>query len=198
MQAKGRYDEALGLRRAARLSRPDVITTGAEAALLAEMGRTEEAEALFVGAQLLHRDTAALPISWLYFQHGTMWERNGQQERARALFRAANERFPAYAHAAGHLALLEPPERAIELLRPLADGSEDPEYAVSAEEATTAAMEMFVYANDLGPFERILLDHGLKRDDSLKFISEAEHLHSTDDVYRDQFEELRYRLGIDV
>jgi hypothetical protein len=56
---------------------------------------------------------------------------------------------------------------------------------------------LFVYANDLEPFEQILMDHGLRRDDSLKFISEAEHLHSTDDVYRDQFEELRYRLGID-
>lgn len=56
---------------------------------------------------------------------------------------------------------------------------------------------LFVYANDLEPFEEILLGHGLRRDDSLKFISEAEHLHSTDDVYRDQFEELQYRLGID-
>ncbi len=33
-------------------------------------------------------------------------------------------------------------------------GSEDPEYAVSAEEATTAAMEMFVYANDLAAKKR--------------------------------------------
>jgi hypothetical protein len=57
---------------------------------------------------------------------------------------------------------------------------------------------LFVYANDLEPFERVLIEQGIRRDDSLKFISEAEHLHSTDDVYRDQFEELRYRLGIDV
>lgn len=57
---------------------------------------------------------------------------------------------------------------------------------------------LFVYAHDLEPFEAILVEHGLRRDDTLKFISEAEHLHSTDDVYRDQFEELRYRLGIDV
>jgi len=56
---------------------------------------------------------------------------------------------------------------------------------------------LFVYANDLGPFEEIMLRHGLGRDDDLKFLSEAEHLHSTDDVYRDQFDELRYRLGID-
>lgn len=57
---------------------------------------------------------------------------------------------------------------------------------------------LFIYAHDLEPFEEILIGHGLLRDDSLKFISEAEHLHSTDDEYRERFEELRYRLGIDV
>lgn len=57
---------------------------------------------------------------------------------------------------------------------------------------------LFVYAHDLEPFEAVLVRHGLKRDDTLKFISEAEHLHSTDDVYRDQFEELQYRVGIDM
>ncbi|QDV38376.1 hypothetical protein [Tautonia plasticadhaerens] len=57
---------------------------------------------------------------------------------------------------------------------------------------------LFVYAHDLEPFEEVLRDHGLRRDDTIKFISEAEHLHSTDDVYREQFDELRYRMGIDV
>jgi hypothetical protein len=57
---------------------------------------------------------------------------------------------------------------------------------------------LFVYAHELEPFEAVLIGHGVARDDSLKFISEAEHLHSTDDVYRDQFEELRVRLGIDM
>lgn len=56
---------------------------------------------------------------------------------------------------------------------------------------------LFVYANDLDPFEEILQAAGLKRDDSLRFISEAEHLHSTDDVYREHFDELKFRLGID-
>ena len=56
---------------------------------------------------------------------------------------------------------------------------------------------LFVYAHDLQPFEEILIQYGLKRDDTLKFISEAEHLHSTDDVYHEQFEEILYRLGID-
>ncbi|MGB2611334.1 MAG: hypothetical protein ACXWNX_13640 [Isosphaeraceae bacterium] len=56
---------------------------------------------------------------------------------------------------------------------------------------------LFVYAHDLEPFEEVLRQYGLRRDDTLKFISEAEHLHSTDDEHRDQFEELLYRLGID-
>ncbi len=57
---------------------------------------------------------------------------------------------------------------------------------------------LFVYAHDLEPFEEVLVQAGLRRDDTIKFISEAEHLHSTDDVYRERFEELQYRLGIDV
>ena len=56
---------------------------------------------------------------------------------------------------------------------------------------------LFIYAHDLEPFEAILRQYRLKRDDSLKFISEAEHLHSTDDVYHEQFQEILYRLGID-
>jgi len=56
---------------------------------------------------------------------------------------------------------------------------------------------LFVYAHDLDPFEDVLKQYGLKRDDTLKFISEAEHLHSTDDEHREQFDELLYRLGID-
>jgi hypothetical protein len=56
---------------------------------------------------------------------------------------------------------------------------------------------LFVYAHDLQPFEDILLQYGLKRDDTLKFISEAEHLHSTDDEYHEKFDELLCRLGID-
>jgi len=56
---------------------------------------------------------------------------------------------------------------------------------------------LFVYAHDLEPFEEILLQYGLKRDDTLKFISEAEHLHSTDDEYHEKFDELLCRLSID-
>lgn len=55
---------------------------------------------------------------------------------------------------------------------------------------------LVVYAQDLKPFERILRRAGVRRDDGLKLITEAEHLHSTDERFADAFEQLCYRLGI--
>jgi len=55
---------------------------------------------------------------------------------------------------------------------------------------------LVVYARDLEPFERILRDAGIPRDDKLKLITEGEHLHSTDPRHVDAFEQLCCRLGI--
>ncbi len=37
---------------------------------------------------------------------------------------------------------------------------------------------------------------GIRRDDRLKLITEGEHLHASDARYREQFEQLCYRLGV--
>src|SRR5437764_6899714 len=55
---------------------------------------------------------------------------------------------------------------------------------------------LVIYARDLKPFETILARAGIQRDDTLKLITEGEHLHSTDDRFADQFEQLCYRLSI--
>jgi hypothetical protein len=55
---------------------------------------------------------------------------------------------------------------------------------------------LIVYAHDLVPFERILKEHDIPRDDRLKLITEGEHLHTTDPRYVSAFEQLRHRLGI--
>jgi hypothetical protein len=55
---------------------------------------------------------------------------------------------------------------------------------------------LVVYARDLEPFERILHQHNINRDDGLKLITEGEHLHSTDPQHGEAFEQLCYRLGI--
>ncbi|MCE9547180.1 MAG: hypothetical protein K8T25_17030 [Planctomycetia bacterium] len=56
---------------------------------------------------------------------------------------------------------------------------------------------LIVYGADLKEFENILRSSGLRCDESLKFITEAEHVHSSSDEYSRQFCELKCRLGMD-
>lgn len=133
LQELGRYDEALVLRQRITAAHPDLITMGAEASLRGRRGETDEAERLFVEAQYHYRDVSPFPFAWLYFQQGMMWERAGNLVRARELYAAACTRVPGYARATGHLAAIEAMEgrrpRAVELLRPVVETSDDPEYA---------------------------------------------------------------------
>jgi hypothetical protein len=70
--------------------------------------------------------------------------------------------------------------------------------------STTQAMEvqfdehklLVVYAHDLEPFERVLRQEGIDRDDRLKLITEGEHLHSTEPHHGEAFERLCYRMGV--
>ena len=56
---------------------------------------------------------------------------------------------------------------------------------------------LIVYGNRLEEFESIYRDQQIRCDDELKFITEAEHVHSSSDRYAQQFDELKTRLGMD-
>jgi hypothetical protein len=56
---------------------------------------------------------------------------------------------------------------------------------------------LIVYGEHLEPFEEVLASHGLKCNDELKFITEAEHVHSSSDTYARVFEEMKTHLGMD-
>lgn len=56
---------------------------------------------------------------------------------------------------------------------------------------------LIVYGTTLTPFEHILEDHGIYCDDELKFITQAEHVHSSSEDYIDQFERLKALLGME-
>ena len=56
---------------------------------------------------------------------------------------------------------------------------------------------LIVYGKTLTPFESVLIDAGLNCREEMRFITEAEHVHSTNDDFIAQFEELKMRLGID-
>jgi tetratricopeptide (TPR) repeat protein len=132
LEETGRLDEALALRRRLAADSPDIFTVGAEAVLRGRRGETDRAAALFVDAQHRYRDVSPFPYAWLYLQEGLLWSRAGNPERARVLWLAALERLPGYAPAGGYLAALEAQqqrtERAIDLLEPLAETSDDPEF----------------------------------------------------------------------
>jgi len=55
---------------------------------------------------------------------------------------------------------------------------------------------LVVYAPNLKFFENVMKEHGIRRNDKMKLITEGEHLHSTDQNYREQFEQLCYRLSV--
>jgi hypothetical protein len=131
MQALGRYDEALAIRR--HLARAHSTTSLALLGQLeAEMGHVAAAEADFVAAEVAFADVSPFPLAWLYFQAGLVEERAGRPAAARGLYEAAHLRLPQYAPAAGHLAALVAAAgdrtRAVALVEPLVRDSDDPEY----------------------------------------------------------------------
>ena len=56
---------------------------------------------------------------------------------------------------------------------------------------------LIIYGDQLDSFEDILSQRNVRCDEQLKFITEAEHVHSSSDQYTRQFDELKTRLGMD-
>jgi hypothetical protein len=56
---------------------------------------------------------------------------------------------------------------------------------------------LIVYGKHLGEFEDVLRGHSIDCNEELRFITEAEHVHSSSEEYFEQFQQLKYRLGID-
>lgn len=56
---------------------------------------------------------------------------------------------------------------------------------------------LIMYGQDLSEFERILQDSQVPCSEGIRFITEAEHVHSSSDGFYQQFDQLKYRLGLD-
>jgi hypothetical protein len=56
---------------------------------------------------------------------------------------------------------------------------------------------LIAYGKDLRAYEKILTAGRLPCRENMRFITEAEHVHSTCERYVEQFEELKMRLGMD-
>lgn len=56
---------------------------------------------------------------------------------------------------------------------------------------------LIMYGQELSTFKDTLADSGVDCCQDLKFITEAEHVHSSSEDYARQFEQLKYRLGLE-
>jgi hypothetical protein len=56
---------------------------------------------------------------------------------------------------------------------------------------------LIVYGSPLEPYEFTLESNGVVEDQGIKFITEAEHIHSTSETYAERFFQLRTALGLD-
>lgn len=56
---------------------------------------------------------------------------------------------------------------------------------------------LIVYGDDLDPFQEVMDERRVRRSEQMKFITEAEHVHSSSDQYARLFAELQTRLGMD-
>ena len=56
---------------------------------------------------------------------------------------------------------------------------------------------VIVYGKNLRAYENIMVDSRIPCREDMRFITEAEHVHSTCERYVEQFEELKMRLGMD-
>jgi hypothetical protein len=56
---------------------------------------------------------------------------------------------------------------------------------------------LIVYGKPLDRFEKTLITRDVYCHEEMRFITEAEHVHSSSEQYFSQFEELKMRLGMD-
>jgi len=56
---------------------------------------------------------------------------------------------------------------------------------------------LIVYGKPLSAYEAVFHRFGIRLDPQIKFLTEAEHVHSSTDRFAQQFEELQMKLGMD-
>ena len=57
---------------------------------------------------------------------------------------------------------------------------------------------LVMYGEPLSRYTDILHEHGVHLQNDIQFISEADHVHSSRDEFRSQFDELAYSLGVSL
>lgn len=102
------------------------------AVILADLGRVDAADKQFDRGVSAPTLVDPLPIVYLWFQQGLMYERQGERSKARDYYNLAHARFPYYPALNSHLAALEAEagelDAAIARVRKITEQSNDPDY----------------------------------------------------------------------
>jgi tetratricopeptide (TPR) repeat protein len=134
-QAQGRYDDAKAILTKLRFAEGLSVHRAQWAALEGEMGDSAAAHRDFALAFEKYRNTSPFPYAWMLFLEGSLYEKEGKSDKAKELFTKAYKRLPQYAHVVAHLAGLQAPAKAAELLIPITKQSDDPAYLVQLSDA---------------------------------------------------------------
>jgi tetratricopeptide (TPR) repeat protein len=123
--ATGREDEAAKVLKLREGAPPDVFVM--RAGVEARLGNADEAEHLFALARNRYHDTSPIMWTWMDFERSRALEAAGNRRDARVYLEEAVKILPTYAHAAVHLAAMQPPAVAIQQLEALSKTSDDPD-----------------------------------------------------------------------
>jgi tetratricopeptide (TPR) repeat protein len=175
LQATGKYPEALLLRERLAKENPCIHTLGSLATLLAEMDMWGTAESCYRAAVDADKETTPIPAGQLLFEWGVSAMRRSDLDRAEEIFNDLARILPQLVPGRGHRAEVALArgqlDVAAELVTPLLEISDDPEYrATYAEilEARGDELEAVKQAERAGAEYEVLLarrpeayaDHG--------------------------------------
>ncbi|MEM9071997.1 MAG: hypothetical protein AAGE52_26055 [Myxococcota bacterium] len=128
--------------RALVADQPEFANYNTLATVLANLGRFEEADAMYREAFTDFRDVSPFPVAFSFFARGVMWgEMANRPDLAKPLYEEAVRRLPSYSVGNVHLAELESEvdegDEAVARLARLAEAVGDPEPAGLLSELTT-------------------------------------------------------------
>ena len=153
LQATGKYSEALLLREKLASVDPGIHSFGSLASLLAEMGKWAGANTRFADALEADDGVSPLPCAQLLFEWAVLAMREGKLDSAEATLAALHQILPAHVPGPGHRAEIAlgrgELNRALALITPVLEISDDPEYRATHAEILLARGERQAAAREV-------------------------------------------------
>jgi tetratricopeptide (TPR) repeat protein len=125
--AVGKLDEAFAIAPSDGDLAGESLALASRGLLEGSLGRVADSDADLAAARTRYRDVSPLPLAWMDAMQAAQCEKRGDRVRAHAFYTRAVRILPLYATAAAHLASYETAERAVAILSPVAERSDDPE-----------------------------------------------------------------------